>query len=85
MPVKVQGSHLEFDTIVDNLSAGGICSRSLRKISKGEKLRFLVEFSIVGSFPKTAPKISARGVVTRVRDLHDGSVNSPRNSPNSIS
>jgi hypothetical protein len=54
-------------------SARGICSRSPRKLSKGEKLRFLVELSIVGGLPKSRPKVSALGVVTRVHDLRDGS------------
>jgi len=72
MPVKVRGSDFEFKTVVQDLSAGGICSRSLRKIISGEELRFLVEFSLAGSDPELTPKMSSSGIVTRVRDLGAG-------------
>jgi len=76
--VKVRGSDFEFETVVDDLGAGGICSRSLRKISPGERLRFMVEFSLPGRCCRSGRtdsrklRISARGIVTRIQDLQDG-------------
>lgn len=74
MPVRIQGSDFEFKTVVQDLSAGGICARSLKKISTGEELRFLVEFALAGSEAELTPKMSATGIVTRVRDLGDGTL-----------
>ena len=72
MSVKVVGRKREFGTIVTDLSAGGIRTRSMQEISTGERFRFVVAFSIAGRHPKTMPKLSARGIITRVRDLQDG-------------
>jgi len=73
MPLKVKGKSFEFDIIVKDLSAGGLSSRSSKEICVGENLRFVVEFSVAPSRPDVMPRISAGGIVTRVRNLNDGS------------
>jgi hypothetical protein len=72
IPLRVQGSDFAFDTIVDDLSAGGVRSRSFRKLWEGDKLLFMVDFSLAGSHAETKPVMSAQGFVKRVRDLQDG-------------
>jgi hypothetical protein len=72
MPLVVKGEDFEFAAIVQNFSAGGLCSRSQRKMNTGEKVHFLVDLSIAGSEAKTMPRISASGTVIRTRDLRDG-------------
>lgn len=78
IPVKVRGNGYELETVVDDLGAGGICLRLPREVAIGESLSFLVEFSMTRKRKTTepigrrAPRISARGIVMRVRDLEDG-------------
>ena len=72
MPITVLGSDFTFDTVTDNLSAGGLLSRSPRKFEAGDTIDFRIKFASAGSQPKEMPKLSARGIVTRVRTLDDG-------------
>jgi len=76
LPLKIRGVGFSIDTVTQNLSAGGVCLRSPRKFASGDVLDFLVEFSLVGSHPPQKPSLSARGFVTRCRDLGDGNFES---------
>ena len=62
----------EFESVVDNLSAGGLCSRGPRKLDLGEKVLLLVRFSLAGELRLASPRLAARATVSRVRDLQDG-------------
>ena len=72
MPLKARGEDFSYDTVTQNLSAGGVCLRSSRKCNTGDALGFLIEFSIAGSNPPQKPSLLASGLVTRVRNLGDG-------------
>ena len=72
MPLTVRLGDLEFETVVKDLSAGGVSSCLPTQISTGEELGLAIEFSLAGSRPELAPKVSARGIVTRVRKMGDG-------------
>ena len=72
MPLTVQGKDFAFDTVTDNMSAGGLLSRSSRKFEAGDTLDFQVKFSVAGSQTKEMPNLAAQGIVTRVRSLDDG-------------
>jgi hypothetical protein len=72
MPLTVRGADFTFDTITDNLSAGGLLSHSLRKLTVGDTLEFRIQLSIAGSNPVEKPDLSAKGIVTRIRSLDKG-------------
>jgi len=72
MSLKVRGEGFLFDAMTPDLSAGGVCLRSTRRFNSGDTLDFLIELSLVGSTPPQRPRLSARGIVTRIRDLGDG-------------
>ncbi len=72
MPLTVQGKGFTFDTVTDNLSAGGLLTRSARKFETGDTLEFRIKFTIPGSQTKEMPNLAAQGIVTRVRSLDDG-------------
>jgi hypothetical protein len=72
MPLAVRGSDFTFDTVTDNLSAGGLLCRSSRKFEEGDTLGFRIKFAMVGSRSPEKPNLAAQGVVTRVRFLEDG-------------
>lgn len=72
MPITVRGADFSFDTVTDNISAGGLLSRSSRKLEARDTLDLRIKFAIAGSQPKNAPKLAAQGIVTRVRSLDDG-------------
>lgn len=72
MPLTIQSKDFSFDTVTDNISAGGLLSRSSRKFQTGDKLNFQIKFAIAASQPKKSPNLVAQGIVTRVRALDDG-------------
>lgn len=78
MPVEVRGSRFNFATVVDDLGAGGICLRLPLEVAVGERLSFLVDFVMIGTRQASEPsrrkmtRISAHGIVMRVKDLQDG-------------
>lgn len=72
MPVTVQGADFTFDTVTDNLSAGGLFSRSPRKLEAGDIIDVRIKFAIAGSQTKEMPNLAAQGIVTRIRSLDDG-------------
>ena len=55
----VEGS--EFETEVNDVGVGGMCARALREIKPGQEVGFLLEFSLVGTSPRSAPRLSGRG------------------------
>ncbi len=72
MPLTVRVGDSEFETVVRDLSAGGLCARLPVQVSVGQTLEFALEFSRAGSKPDMAPRVSARGVATRARELGHG-------------
>ena len=72
MPLTVQGTGFAFETVTENVSAGGLLSRSRRVFAAGDKLDFRIKFAIAGSQAEETPNLAAQGIVTRVRRLGDG-------------
>ena len=72
MPLTVRGDNFTFDTVTDNLSAGGLLAYSSRKFETGDMLEFRIKFKIAGSQVKGEPNLAARGIVTRVHSLDGG-------------
>ncbi len=72
MPLTVGVGDLEFETVVKDLSAGGLCSRLPIQIRTGQALHLVVQFCLFGTQPRLGPTMFAEGIVTRVRALGDG-------------
>ncbi len=66
------GDRFEFESIADNVSAGGLSTPAPRTVCVGEELSFLIRFSLGGTRLMVAPTILARGIVLRAHDLPDG-------------
>jgi c-di-GMP-binding flagellar brake protein YcgR len=62
----------EFETIVRDISGGGLCAIAPRILSAGDRLSFVIRFARAGTRPFLAPTITTRGVVRRVQNLSDG-------------
>jgi len=70
--VDSAGESFEIETILDNLSAGGLYLRTSRKIAQGERLSFIVRLSVAGESKQKVPKIAASGKVVRIEPQTDG-------------
>ena len=71
--VEEKGKRYEFESVACDLSAGGIRLTAPSAVEKGEKLTFLIRFSLFGSMPAVAPILLAKGVVLRSHKRPDGS------------
>ncbi len=77
IPVRVlgvgpDGEHFEFDTVAENISAGGLSAPAPRIVKAGDELTFQIRFALAGSTPAQAPAVTARGTVVRAQELPDG-------------
>ena len=70
--VDAGGEEFEIETLLDNLSAGGLYVRTSREVARGERLRFIVRLSLSGKSEQKVPQISASGKVVRVEPQPDG-------------
>ncbi len=70
--VDESGCDFELDTVLDNLSTGGLYLRLPRSIRRGSKLSLLVQFSSIHNGATPTPTISLKGTVTRAEPQPDG-------------
>jgi hypothetical protein len=67
-----QGEHFQFNSVIRDISAGGLCSVSPEALTIGERLYLHVLFAQANANPPQAPKASLRGVVLRTQERPDG-------------
>jgi hypothetical protein len=60
------GSFYRFETIAENIGAGGLCARAPRIMRKGESLSVRIRFALAGSNPAQAPVEVVQATVIRV-------------------
>ena len=76
-PVKVsgtdqQGLSFQMDTVVDNLSAGGLYTRLPLSVRRGANLHLMLRMSLSSDESAPVARVSAKGIVTRVESQLDG-------------
>ncbi len=76
-PVTVNGTdpagqEFQSETLLDNLSAGGLYMRLARHLEPGAKLSFVVRMASGENQDEMAPRIAAKGIVLRVEPQADG-------------
>jgi PilZ domain len=76
-PLKVRGidekgQPFQTDSVLDNLSAGGLYVRLSQRVIRGARLFMVVQFSALSSARLTSARVAAKGVVTRAELLADG-------------
>jgi hypothetical protein len=77
IPIKIRGTkscgnRLEFDTVTEDLSAGGFSARVSGECSPGQKLFFMLRFSLAKDRSIRAATVAGHGVVLRTRKRYDG-------------
>jgi len=77
IPIKIRGKKsrgncLEFETVADDLSAGGFSARVAQECQPGQRLFFLIHFSLAKDKSIRAAKVAGHGVVLRSRKCYDG-------------
>jgi hypothetical protein len=70
--VDAVGEEFEIETLLDNLSAGGLYLRTSRNVVQGERLSFIVRLSLAGESKRKVPQIAASGKVVRIEPQADG-------------
>ena len=70
--VDIDGETFEFETIVDNISAGGLYLRLMRCIERGVKLLVVIRLSTAPSDDVSAPRIVTHGEVLRAESKPGG-------------
>lgn len=69
--VDANGESFEVNTVLDNISAGGLYMRLGRRVEVGARLFAIVRLSITQSEPVSVPRVAIRGVVVRIEPLPD--------------
>ena len=69
-PVKVrgvdtEGATFDIDTVVENLSSGGLYLKFSRRVALGGRLFFVIYMSSAPESDKAAPVVAAHGKVIR--------------------
>jgi hypothetical protein len=67
------GEHLEFRTFANDLSTSGFSAHTTVECHPGQKLFFLMRFSLQKGIPARAPMVAAQGIVLRSERRFDGS------------
>jgi c-di-GMP-binding flagellar brake protein YcgR len=70
--VDANGESFEIDSLLDNLSAGGLYLRMARTLNQGAQLLVLVQLSVNSFDEPGASQIEARGVILRAELQADG-------------
>jgi hypothetical protein len=70
--VDAGGESFEIETLLDNLSAGGLYLRTSRNVARGERLSFIVRLSLAGESKQKVPQIAASGEVVRIEPQTHG-------------
>ncbi len=78
IPIKVRGvdncgESFEFDTVADDLSAGGFSAHTTQELLPGQNLFVVIHFSLAQSHPRRAPVVAAHGTVSRIVKQQNGS------------
>ena len=63
--VDAEGETFDIDTVLDNLSSGGLYFRLKQRVALGETLFFVIYMSTVREEEKPAPVVAAHGKVIR--------------------
>lgn len=64
--VDVGGEAFETDTVLDNLSAGGLYFRLIPQVEQGTKVFVVIQLSIAPSKEAASSRLAARGITLRV-------------------
>jgi c-di-GMP-binding flagellar brake protein YcgR len=67
-----QGEPFQFNSVVKDISAGGLSAIAPESLKIGEKLYLHVRFAQVDANPTQAAEASLRGVVLRSQERPDG-------------
>jgi c-di-GMP-binding flagellar brake protein YcgR len=67
-----QGRSFQFNSVVRDISAGGLCSIAPESLKIGEKLYLHVRFTQADANPTQAAEASLRGIVLRSKERPDG-------------
>lgn len=70
--VDASGTAFQADTVLNDVSAGGLCVRLVQCVASGATLFAVVRFSTAGDPAAPAPRVAVRGVVLRVEPQPDG-------------
>jgi hypothetical protein len=76
-PVRVRGispagKHLEFETEIENLGAGGLFLRTRHDIRDWKNLTLIVRLALTSESETPAPIVAARAKILRADHAHDG-------------
>ncbi len=63
--VNARGEAFETDTVLDNLSAGGLYLFLLQQVEQGAKVFIVIQFSTNPTVRETRPRVAIRGQVLR--------------------
>ncbi|PYV86367.1 MAG: hypothetical protein DMG05_19935 [Acidobacteria bacterium] len=70
--VDTNGEAFRIETVIDNLSTGGVYLRLAQPVEQGAKLFIMIRLSTAKSDEMPAPRVAARGVVLRAEPQPDG-------------
>ena len=70
--VDTNGEPFRIETVIDNLSTGGVYLRLAQPVEQGAKLFIMIRLSTAKSDEMPAPRVAARGVVLRAEPQPDG-------------
>ena len=70
--VDANGETFEFETVIDNLSSGGLYLRLTRCVDPGVELRLVIRLSTAPTDDRTAWSVVATGVVLRAEPKPGG-------------
>jgi hypothetical protein len=76
-PVRVRGispagKHLEFETELENLGAGGLYMRTRHDIRDWKNLTLVMRLALTSESETPAPIVAARAKIIRTEHAHDG-------------
>ena len=69
--VDANGESFEVNTVLDNISAGGLYVRLGRRVELGTRLFAIARLSVTPSEAGPGPRVAIRGVVVRAEPLPD--------------
>ncbi len=71
--VDAEGEKFDIDTVIENLSSGGLYFRLNQRVALGERLFFVIYMLTVREEQRTAPVVAAHGKVIRSESKDVGS------------
>jgi hypothetical protein len=78
IPIQVRGkksgsARLQFDTIAEDLSAGGFSACTEQEFQQGQRLFLKIRFSLAQNRSLQSATVVANGIVLRTKNRYDGS------------